>query len=52
MLLYKLISRPCSTINIIIELVDSISRDGSDKPIYVIQNKKLKNSVQIVFQAF
>ena len=37
---------------IIIELVDSISRDGLDTPIYVIQNKVLKNSIQIVFQVF
>ena len=33
----------------IIELVDSISRDGPDTPIYVIQNKKPKYSVQIHF---
>ena len=35
----------------IIESVDSISRDGPDTPIYVMQNK-LENSVQVVFQAF
>ena len=35
-----------------LELVDSISRDAPDMPIYAIQYKKLKNSVQIVFQAF
>ena len=33
----------------IIELVDSISRDGPDMRIYVICYKKLKNSDQIKF---
>ena len=34
---------------IMIESVYSISRDGPDTPIYVIQNKKPKHSVQICF---
>ena len=34
----------------IIELVDSISRDGPDTPIYVIQNKKPKYSVRVHFK--
>ena len=34
----------------IIELVDSISRDGQDTPIYVIHNKIPKSSVQLQFQ--
>ena len=36
----------------IIESVDSISRDGPDTPIYVIQYKKLKNSAQVRFYVF
>ena len=35
--------------NIIIESVDSISRDGPDTPIYVIQYKKPNNSDPIDF---
>ena len=35
---------------IIIESVDSVSRDGPDTPIYVIHNKSPKSSVQLQFQ--
>ena len=37
---------------IIIESVDSISRDGPDTPIYVVHYKSSKNSVLINYQDF
>ena len=37
---------------IIIESVDSISRDGTDTPIYVIHYKSQKNSALINYQDF
>ena len=37
---------------LIIELVDSISRDGPDTPIYIIHYKKRNNSEQENFKAF
>ena len=43
------IGEPGDEASIIIESVDSISRDGPDIPIYAIQNKKPKYSVQIHF---
>ena len=46
-----ILSQICDT-DFIIESVDSISRDGPDTPIYVIQYKKLKNSAQIRFYVF
>ena len=36
----------------IIELVDSISRDGPDMALYVIQNKNVNNSEQKNFKDF
>ena len=36
-------------IHCIIELVDSISRDGPDTPIFVIHYKKRNNSEQVSF---
>ena len=58
-LIYSVLSSTTNTIfwvcNVsasIIESVDSISRVGPDKPIYVIQYKKLKNSAQIRFYVF
>ena len=41
--------RVASLEHLIIESVDSISRDGPDTPIYVIQHKNLKNSAQVRF---
>ena len=38
--------------NIIIESVDSISRDGPDTPIYIIHYKKRNNSEQENFKRF
>ena len=37
---------------IIIESVDSISRDGPDTPIYIIHYKKRNNSKEVKFKAF
>ena len=37
---------------LIIESVDSISRDGPDTPIYIIHYKKRNNSEQEKFKAF
>ena len=39
----------CQNLLYIIEWVDSISRDGPDTPIYVIQHKNLKNSAHVRF---
>ena len=43
--------RPCYH-KLIIESVDSISRDGPDAPIYVIHYKSLKNSALVNYQDF
>ena len=40
------------SIIVIIESVDSISRDGPDTPIYVIQYKNPKYSIQLKINAF
>ena len=37
---------------VIIESVDSISRDGLDTPIYIIHYKKRNNSKKVKFNAF
>ena len=41
----------CVTL-VIIESVDSISRDGPDTPIYIIHYKKRNNSEQENFERF
>ena len=37
---------------LIIESVDSISRDGPDTPIYIIHYKKQNNLKEVKFKAF
>ena len=46
---YSTLELQCQNHIHIIESVDSISRDGPDTPIYLIQHKNLKNSAQVRF---